>query len=177
MLRIDLRGRKKPSQSINPAHQHNEVEDAQDSEDEVEDAQGPEGEVQVEELTPCPKRTRPKRATSKKSQEVLNDGISELTSSQDPDWAMDIWSENNENNDVDVEHEGDGSQRMDIDLDSDAPETSKSGKAKKAKPQRTTKTGDEKGKEKQDDIRSAVMAGRQKKPSAVGCYKNFPMTV
>jgi hypothetical protein len=176
MLRIDLHRRKKPSQSINPARQHNEVEEAQDSEDKVEEAQRPEDGVQGEELTPCPKRTRPQRGAPKKRQEVLNDDISELTGSEDPDWAMNIWSD--ENNDIDVdEHEGDGSQRMDIDSDSDAPETSNSGRTNKAKPQRTTKTGGEKGKEKQDDIRSEVMAGRQKKPSAVGRYKDFPMTV
>lgn len=151
---IDLRRRKKQSQAINPAHQG--AEEEQNSEDE-------------EPTTP-----RPKRTTSKESQQALNDGVSELNSSDDPDWEMDIINENDKAGD-----DLDGSEMMDVDLDSDVPRTSKSaaaGKANKAKPQSTTKTGEQKEKGKQGDIRSAVMAGRQKKPSAVR-YNNFPMTV
>jgi hypothetical protein len=154
---IDLHRCKKNSQDINHTHQHDGVEEEQNSED--------------EELT----RPRTKHAASKKSQQALSDGISELTSSEDPDWEMDIISENN----VDKDDDLDGSEMMDVDLDSDTPRTSKStaaGKAKKAKPQSTTKTGEQKEKGKQDDIRSAVMAGCQKKPSVV-CYNNFPMAV
>lgn len=174
MLRIGLYRPKKPSTAINFTHQHSEVEEARDSEEEVGEAQDSEDEA--EEPTP-----RPKRATNEKSQQVLTDEISELAISEDPDWAMNVCSENDDEDDEYEDDELDRLKMMDVDLDVPRSKSTAAGKANNAKPQSTkqstAKTGDEKAKEKQDDIRSAVMAGRQKKPSAVGCHNNFPVTV
>ena len=132
---VDLRRRKSASQSVPHLNEPGQSED--------------------KELMPQPKHTAPKT-------KVMNDGILELASTDDPEWGMSLAGDNDENKDDELDSADLGAMEEDDSLGTDDHDSDLEESPLKQKNKSSKRKKADKGKEKVT-LRAAISQGCSRK--------------